>query len=155
MNGRELHQAIYGGEPFDRLPVIGLEAWTEAVERWRTEDLEEGVGPNEALGLTSDDTTGLPLNLNMYPVFELEILEKGERYVTVIDEFKVTKKLLREDFDRTEGNMSQSGSMSSMSHWIDFPVKDMNSWKEIFEKRFRLQGIPGQAQRYGRTAGIH
>ncbi|MBT3296067.1 MAG: hypothetical protein HN919_14525 [Verrucomicrobia bacterium] len=137
MNGRELHQAIYSGEPFDRLPVIGLEGWTEAVERWRTEGLEEGVDPNEALGLISDDNTSLPLNLNMYPLFELEILEKDEQYVTVIDEFKVTKRVFKEDFDRTEGNMRQSGAMSSMSHWIDFPVKDMNSWKEIFEERFR------------------
>jgi hypothetical protein len=137
MNGRELHHAIYSGERFDRLPVIGLEAWTEAVERWHTEGLEEGVDPNEALGLISDDNTSLPLNLNMYPLFDLEIVEKDEKYVTVIDEFKVTKRLFREDFDRSQGNMRQSGAMSSMSHWIDFPVKDMNSWKEIFEERFR------------------
>jgi len=35
--------------PFDRLPVIGFEGWTETLVRCRTEGLGEGVDPNQAL----------------------------------------------------------------------------------------------------------
>ena len=137
MNGREMHEAIYAGEQFDRLPIRGIEGWRETHERWEREGMPTGENPLKALDLMSDDVTYLRLNLNMYPMFDLEILEKGEEYVTVIDEFRVTRKLLRSDFDRSGGRMDASGAMSSMSQWIGFPVTNMESWKELFEARFR------------------
>ena len=73
----------------------------------------------------------------MHPLFDIEIVEKGEQYVTLVDEFGVTKKMFRADFDRSDGRMAASGAVSSMSHWLDFPVKDMRSWKHIYEERFR------------------
>ena len=33
--------------------------------------------------------------------------------------------------------MGGAGLTSSMSHWIDFPVKDMRSWKAVYEERFQ------------------
>ncbi|MHC4250425.1 MAG: uroporphyrinogen decarboxylase family protein [Planctomycetota bacterium] len=139
MNGRELYGAICSGEPFDRLPIGGIGGWTEAVERWRAEGLGPDESPNEATGLANDDTAGLRLNLNMHPLYEIRVIEKGPRHVTLVDEYGVTKKMLRADFDRSEGRMARAGATSSMSHWMDFPVKDMRSWKAIFEERFRAQ----------------
>lgn len=137
MNGRELYGAVYSGEEFDRLPIRTAGGWRETLERWRREGLGADEDPNVATGLVSDDAMRLDLSLNMHPLFDIRILDKGERYVTFVDEFKVTRKMLRVDFDRSEGQMVASGAVSSMSHWIDFPVKDLASWKELYEERFR------------------
>ena len=137
MNGRELCQAIYSGERVDRLPIIGIGGWAETIERWRHEGLGADQDPNAATGLLADERADLPLNLNMHPLFDIKVLEEGERCVTLVDEFGVTKRMLTADFWRSEGRMGAAGATSSMSHWIAFPVKDMRSWKQIYEERFR------------------
>ena len=91
MNGRELYRAIYSGERFDRLPIAGIGGWAETIERWRHEGLGADQDPNSATGLLADERADLPLNLNMHPLFDIEILEEGGRYVTLVDEFGVTK----------------------------------------------------------------
>lgn len=140
MNGREIHQAVYSGEKFDRLPVRSITGWTEAVERWRREGLAADEDPSTAIGIGADDHANLPVNLNMYPLFDVKIIKKGESQVTLFDEFGVTKQMSRADFDRSGGLKSGAGTMSSMSHWIDFPVTDMASWKKIYEERFQPSG---------------
>lgn len=138
MNGRERMRAILAGEGFDRLPIRGIGGWAEAIERWKTEGMPDDVAPGEALGLIDPDgSMELPLNLNMVPAFPIRILEKSERYVFLVDEFGVTKKMLRSDFERTDGFKKAAGSMSAMSEWLDFPVKDLASWKAIYEERFQ------------------
>jgi hypothetical protein len=137
MNGRELYEAIFSGERFDRLPIIGLGMWAETNERWRHEGLGVEEDANVVMGLVNDDLVNMSLNLNMYPLFDIEIIEKGDEYVKLVDEFGVTKRMLRADFDRSGGLKSAAGALSSMSQWLDFPVKDMLSWKSIYEERFR------------------
>ncbi|MBT3271631.1 MAG: hypothetical protein HN368_00635, partial [Spirochaetales bacterium] len=137
MNGREIYQAIYSGEKFDRIPISGIGGWTETLERWRGEGLGPDESPNTATGMVSDDTMSLRLNLNMYPLFDIRVLNRDDRYVTLVDEYGVTKKMIRADFERSDGRMAEAGATSGMSHWLDFPVKDVRSWKEIFEERFR------------------
>ncbi len=137
MNGRELYKAIYAGEKVDRLPIHGVGGWVEAVERWRREGLGPDEGINTALGLVGDDGQGLGANFNMVPAFDIDVLETTDEYVTLRDEFGITKKMLRADFDRSEGRMTGAGATSSMSHWLDFPVKTLADWKAIYEERFR------------------
>jgi hypothetical protein len=137
MNGREVFEAIYAGEQPDRLPVQGLWPWAETIERWHGEGLEIGKDPHEALGLVADDALPLPLDLTMVPRFSIHVLEKDERYVTLVDEFGVTKKLLRQDYDATQGAMAEAGLTSSMALWLNFPVRDERSWKQLYEERFR------------------
>lgn len=119
----------------------GIGPWGETLERWRTEGLGETEDFYQAVGLKWDDRAGIPLNLNMVPTFEVKILDKGERYVTLIDEYDVTKKMMRSDFDRSQGLKGNAGAMSGMSQWLDFPVKDLRSWKEIYERRFRSDNL--------------
>ena len=85
----------------------------------------------------------LPLNLNMLPEFPVRVTAMDRDFVTLVDEFGVTKRMLRKDFDRTQGRKKAAGMSSSMSEWIEFPVKDMGSWKALFEERFQ----PTVAQR--------
>jgi hypothetical protein len=137
VNGRELYQTIYEGWKPDRLPIQGLWPWEETLERWHAEGLEPGRDPHEVLGLVGDDVLPLPLDLTMVPRFPIRVLEKDERHVTLVDEFGVTKKLLRHDFDATSGKMTNAGLASSMSLWLDFPVKDLATWKTTCEERFQ------------------
>ena len=138
MTGRERMLTIVAGEKPDRLPIRGVGGWAEAVERWHSEGMPCGASESEALGLVDPDGgIDLPLNLNMVPGFPVRVLEKDERHVLLVDEFGVTKRMMRDDFDRTGGCKVEAGSMSAMSHWLAFPVKDMTSWKQIYEERFQ------------------
>jgi len=137
MNGRDLYSSIYGGERPGRLPVQGMSYWEETLERWRSEGLKNGENPNSTLNLNGGDTIGLPLNLNLIPPFPIEVLETDSRYVVLRDEFSVTKRMLRCDFERSSGQMAAAGATSSMSQWLDFPVKDLATWKSIYENRLR------------------
>lgn len=125
-----------GAQP-DIIRPGGFSPWPETRERWEREGLPPGADPNQVLGLNHDDGMGLPLNLNMVPPFEIQVLQKNADYVTVRDEYGVTRRLLRKDFDHTGGAMGASGAMSSMSEWSDFPVKTLKDWKAIYEERFR------------------
>jgi uroporphyrinogen decarboxylase len=136
MNGRELHEAIYSGASFDRLPVGGVGPWQETLERWQAEGLEKGVDLNRALGLGGDDGEFFPLNLNMVPAFPIRILSQDSAQVTLVDEYGITKMMLRSDFDRSSGYMGAAGATSSMSHWLDFPDKTLADWKTLYEERF-------------------
>lgn len=139
MNGRELYEAIFSGGTPDRLPLPSVGGYRETRDRWLAEGAESLVedDPDAAVGLTSDDSIGLPLNLSMVPEFEIRVLKKEDERVTLVDEYGVTKTMMRRDFDASEGRVRKSGLTSSMSQWIDFPVKDMRSWKAIYEERFR------------------
>ena len=142
MNGRERWQALLAGERPDRLPLLGISGWREAVERWLGEGLQneslDGRDVSAALDLVDPEgPLTLPLDLNMVPRFPIAILQMGPDYVHLVDEFGVTKKMHRIDFDRSGGYKQSAGDMSSMSEWLDFPVKDINTWKAIYEERFR------------------
>jgi hypothetical protein len=129
--------AINAGERVDRLPVPGIWPWAEARERWVREGLPAEADHNALLDLTNDDFRHLPLNLNMVPAMPIKVLDLGPDYVTLIDEFGVTKRCLRSDYDRSGGFKTAAGAMSAMSQWIDFPVKDLRSWQAIREARFQ------------------
>ena len=137
LNGRMRYQAVYSGEPFDRLPIRGVGRWGETDIKWRSEGLPEGEDPNDVIGLSSDEALSLPVNLNMVPLFDIRVLREDERHVTLVDEYGVTKRMLKSDFDRSKGKKGAAGDTSSMSQWLDFPVKNLDGWKAIFEERFR------------------
>jgi len=144
-NGREVHEAIFAGERPEYLPVNGLWPWAEALECWRRQGCPADQDHNAVLGLQpphEEWPIGLPLNLNMAPTFPILLLEMGAEYVTLVDEYGVTKRLLRSDYERSGGYKNAAGAMSAMSEWLDFPVKDLRSWKTIYEERFQpdLQG---------------
>lgn len=137
MNGRDVYRTIYEGGRPDRLPIQGIWPWAETLERWYSEGLNPRQDPHDALGLVGDDVLPLPLDLTMVPRYPIQVLEEDERYVTLIDEFGVTKKLFRKDFLVTGGKMSDAGLTSSMSLWLDYPVKDLATWKKVYEERFQ------------------
>ena len=142
MNGRGLFTAIFAGEKVDRLPPPGIGPWGQTLQRWHGEGLGEGEDFYRKLGFKWDEPAAtLPLNLNMAPTFEVKVLARDDRYVTLVDEYGVTKKMIRDDFERSGGLKSNAGATSGMSQWLDFPVKDLRTWKELRESRFRSDNI--------------
>ena len=55
----------------------------------------------------------------MHPLFDIRVLEVGERHVIFIDEYGVTKKMMRADFDRSDGKMAAAGATSGMSRILE------------------------------------
>jgi len=158
MSGRDRMLCLIAGERPDRLPIHGVDGWAEAVERWCGEGMPCGASVSESLGLLDPDSgISLPLNLNMLPEFPIRVLEKDERHVLLVDEFGVTKRMMRNDFDRTGGHKLDAGAMSAMSHWVAFPVKDMATWKRIYEERFQ-PNVNGRLPEYweaGKSEFMH
>jgi len=49
----------------------------------------------------------------------------------------MSAKLFRHDYNATHGKMAEAGLTGSMALWLDFPVKDLRTWKAIYEKHFQ------------------
>lgn len=137
MNGRDVYRTIYEGGTPDRFPIQGIWPWGETLKRWYSEGLESERDAHEALGLVGDDILPLPLDLNMVPRYPIQVVAEDDRYITLVDEFGVTKKIFREDFLLTGGKMVNAGLSSSMALWLDYPVKDLSTWKKVYEERFQ------------------
>ena len=114
MNGRECNGAIYAGERPERLPTQEIDAWGETLVRWHDEGLGVDEDLNEVIGLVEEDRLFLLFDQNMAPR-PIRVIEIGERYATLVDEYGVTKRLLRSDFDRTNGLMSGAAMTESMA----------------------------------------
>ena len=56
-------------------PAVGR--WSKTLDRWHREGLDPDENPADAVGITSEDT--LSLKLNLYPLFDIHVLEKNER----------------------------------------------------------------------------
>lgn len=141
MTGRELYERLYvTGEAVPFLPIHGVGPWAETRERWEREGLPAGADVNRELGLVcrhDEWLCGLPLNLNMVPAFPVEVLARDPEFVTLRDEFGVTKRLLAADFARTDGRKTGAGQTSSMAQWLAFPVRTRRDWDRLREARFR------------------
>jgi uroporphyrinogen decarboxylase len=61
--------------------------WPEAIERWRGEGLPEGAEPWEDCGITHYFRP--PLEIYIYPPFEVEVLEEGEHTRVICNEMGI------------------------------------------------------------------
>jgi hypothetical protein len=71
-----------------------------------------------------DDLACPPVNHWIYPKFEREIQHEDWDRIQILDEDGITK-VIKKD-------------ASSMPHWIEWPVKDRNTWEKMKEERFQL-----------------
>ncbi len=107
--------------PF-RLETLGF--WRETLERWRGEGLPAEVDNELSAFIHFGCDLQVPLLLGadqhpgLYPLFEEEIIQQDERYITKRD---ITGSLVRVPAD---------GS-STIPQIIEAPVKDEESWEEI------------------------
>lgn len=120
MTERELFNSIMHYGCFDRMPVWHWTGWPETIERWYKEGL-----PRDADQCQYFDAVwpaGIPVNLDLIPAFESEVIEETESYA-----------LIRQG-DGVIAQHSKKGS--SIPHFVDFTFKDRNAWPE-YEKRLQ------------------
>jgi len=111
--------------------------WEKTLERWHKEGLPEDVhiepahysSPTEFFGL--DRREGVGVNLRLVPDFEEVTIEETDDYRIYINSEGIKLKELRK------------GKEQSMPHWLEFPIKNRQNWKE-FKKRLN----PSSPARY-------
>lgn len=121
-------------QEIDRVPLVEWPIRGSTMREWVKQGYPEGMEPGEFFHL---DPWGryAPLNLDMYPVFEEEILESTGRYKIWRD----NKGAVRKDFVREEN----PGFVTRT--WLSFPVKDKRSFEEM--KRRYVSSDPGRITR--------
>jgi hypothetical protein len=140
MTGRERYLRIMSFQEVDRYPFYELGAWGQTIDRWLREGLsEEDVqgdwfkGEPKFAGL--DRREFIPLKMSILPPFECEVFEENDRYIIYRDELGRKRRALKEGTAR--------GTRMSMDTYLDFFVKDRDSFLEI-KKRYN----PDDPSRY-------
>lgn len=121
MNNRQLFNAIMHYQPYDRMPVFHWTGWGETIERWRGEGFPEGVTEHEFFNATPLGRA-VPINLDLFPLFEEEVMAETESWVVKRQSDGVIAKLFK--------------GKSSIPTYIDFILKDPSGWEE-YEKRLQ------------------
>jgi len=139
MTHRELLHEIMAFRPTDRLPNYELGVWPQAVERWRSEGMPEGVPSRGWFEgdpyFKHDHREFAGINIGMIPGFEHQVIEEDERYVTARNSNGITTKALKEG--------TVGGGRMCMDQYIGFPVTDRKSFAEM-RKRYD----PADPRRY-------
>lgn len=121
MNNRERIINTVLCKKVDRLPYLcDFGPWEETLNRWSTEGMPYKNQWKEHLDLDKG-VFKLPVNLGFFPEFKQEVIEVQGDYNIVQDRFGVISKIQR--------------NVSSIPHYLSFPVKDMNDWKKLKEQR--------------------
>ena len=121
---RELFDQIMHYGEFDRMPVLHWVVWPETEEEWIQQGLPQDVPVHEYFNATPMYSR-IPINVDLYPLFEEEIIEETDEY-----------RILRQG----DGVVAQDWkNRSCIPHYIDFTMKDRSGWDEY---RKRLQPCP-------------
>jgi uroporphyrinogen decarboxylase len=116
MTPRERLMARVNGQKVDRLPFVILWGpWAETARRWKQQGMERD---NDWYDLFGFDPlwTDAGVNLGICPAFQPEVLEDEGETIVHRDEHGVLQR------SRKDG--------TSMSEWLDYPVKDWKTWRE-------------------------
>ena len=115
----------------DRVPNIEVGAWGQTIERWGNEGLDlDKVHFNWWVGephFSIDPREYIPINYQMHPFFEHELIEKTDRYEIFRDRMGVVHKALIEG--------TAHGTRMCMDQYISFPVEKPEDFNEI-KKRY-------------------
>jgi hypothetical protein len=126
----------YTYQPVDRVPDIEFGYWPQTIRRWLKEGMPIELTKDEQnnmflgkldrfFGFDEGDNGWIAVRTGMNPVFEQIIIEHRENAVVMRDSSGGTALRFLNDADE-----------SSIPHFIDFPVKTPDDWKEMKE-RFR------------------
>jgi len=139
MTHRERFESVMQHVPCQAVPNWELGVWGHTKERW----IQEGLLEDEVIWdwFQGDPYWGMdlrefvPVRMGMEPAFEVEILEKTDRYETVRHGSGVVTKAL------IQGTVA--GTRSSMDQYVRFPVETMRDF-EALKKRY----LPNPISRY-------
>ena len=133
MKSRERILAALLGEKTDRAPyTIGMAWWGETLERWKSEcgnpdiNLHEYFGFDDGINYLNDFSSGMRFGIN--PWFEEEVIEERERSVIIRSYQGIV-------LEQMKGN-------STIPRYLDYPVKDRDTWKKFKEERLDWDNPP-------------
>jgi hypothetical protein len=128
MTHRECFLKIMAGEPTNWVPNYELGCWGQTKQRWLDENMPEdkvyfGDWFEGEPFFMLDRRGFADLNIHMLPAYEYKVLEEDERYIVSRHKNGLIRKALKAGTVR--------GTRMSMDAYIDFPVKDRNSWEDV------------------------
>lgn len=111
---RERFARVFAHKEADRIPIIDS-PWSDTIERWQAEGMPKDVDWVDYFGL--DHVTGIGVDNS--PRWPWERLEETDEYVIDRTSWGVVKKNLKH---------------SSVPEYLDFRIKDPDSWREAKER---------------------
>lgn len=114
MSPRDRMIAFFERKPVDRIPFVSQWGpWEETARRWKREGM---VNDDDWYTLFGYDSGGTSpgVNFGLCPAFKREQMDEDEEHIVFRDEEGVLQRA------RKDG--------TSMSQWLDYPVKDRESW---------------------------
>ncbi len=119
MNARDRFNAVLAFEKPDRLPFMEyMFYWPETRERWEQEGMPKNVDPTTYFGYDRFDM--LPVNWDVYPPGEVEVLDEDSDSRTVRDAVGVIKREFKHG--------------SAMPHYIRFPIESRDDFLQLRER---------------------
>lgn len=129
MTDRERFLATMNYQPRDRNMICDFSFWPETIEEWKKQGLPDWVNPNydketQNRFFGMDDYLGDAPNaqIDIFPRFEPRVVEDLGDEEIVIDGTGVTQR--------------RSKHFSSIPMYLDYTLKDRQSWNEHFKWRF-------------------
>ena len=127
MNSRERFMNCLRFRPVDRIPDMEFGAWNDNFPVWQKQGMPDWVRSNNEFDTYFQLETaapGPPMAIDLYPGFKYEVLEENERTRIVRD---------------SSGAIAQESKVgSTIPHFIEFPVKNMEDWLKIKEERYNI-----------------
>jgi uroporphyrinogen decarboxylase len=127
MTGRERFIEVMEYGEFDRVPNYELGVWPQTAKRWADEGLPPGTLTYDwfvsepYLGIDRREYT--PVNFGMIPPFEVQVLERTDRYEIIRHANGIVTKALIEG--------SVDGGRMCMDQYISFPVANRDDFRKL------------------------
>ncbi|MHC4788720.1 MAG: uroporphyrinogen decarboxylase family protein [Planctomycetota bacterium] len=113
---RERMIAYVNGQPTDRIPFVNQWGpWDETHRRWKQQGMKDDREWYTKFNFDSGGTD-VGVNFGLCPSFERKVIKEEEETLVFRDEEGVLQRA------RKDG--------TSMSEWLDYPVKDWQTWEE-------------------------
>ncbi len=131
MTSRERFFAVMEYRTPDRVPNHEVGVWGQTIDRWQQEGLNiydlhwDWFTGEEYFDM--DPREYIPVNFGMIPTYDVEVLEKTDRYEIIRHANGVVTKAL------TEG--TARGTRASMDQYLRFPVENKEDFAEL-KKRY-------------------
>lgn len=124
MTHRERFLRTMHFEPVDHVPDMEFGYWAEVFEIWHAQGLPKEVDSNEKADVYFGfaPMRSVPVHHGLLPAFAPEVLEEGPDYRKVRNHEGATC------IEYTSGK-------SSIPHFLDFALKDRESWERLFKPR--------------------
>jgi len=123
---RERFNRVMHYQSVDRITHWEFGYWDETIDRWHEEGLPKHLKDNATVEayFGCDPRTGPPFNFGLNPPFETKVLEqKQDSLVMQMADGAVAEQI-------TKG-------IRTIPHYIDFPVKDWETWHD-YKSRLRI-----------------